>query len=322
MILSAVDTAQDSGARLYKICDELEIPQRRIQRWRKSKTGKDERHGPNTVPRNKLSEKERKEALAVLTSKKYRDQPPWQVVASLADKGTYLASEATMYRILKESKMGTVRSRTKAPRNRYRPEAIVTTGPNQCWSWDITYLKRDVTGFYHYGYVVIDVFSRKIVAAEVYDCESSEFAAELIADACLREGVARDQLTIHSDNGAPMKGAALGATLKELGVSTSFSRPRVSNDNAISEATFRTMKYRPEYPSGCFQSLDLAKTWMREFVTWYNDEHHHSAIKFVTPGQCHAGIDREILKKREELYEKKKKKEEHPERWGSRKTRN
>lgn len=319
MILNAIHVARQAGARQCAICKLLNISQRLIQRWRNSKTGADGRHGPNTTPANKLSRRKRQQILKVLNSERFRGMPPCQIVVALADEGLYLASESTMSRILKDAKMNASRSRTKAPVRRYRPKPITTTGPNQCWSWDITYMAANVRGLFHYGYVVIDVFSRKIVAAAVHDSESSDHAAELIHAACLREGVKKNELVIHSDNGAPMKGATLLATLKDLGVSTSFSRPRVSNDNAISEATFRTMKYRPNYPQGRFASLESAKIWMEDFVDWYNNKHRHSAIKFVTPMQRHEGLDKEILKRREELYERQKKK--NPQNWGSRKTR-
>ena len=319
MILNAIHVARQAGARQCAICKELEISQRPLQRWRKSRTGRDGRNGPNTEPANKFSMKKRKKIIKVLTSSRYRGLPPCQIVADLADRDIYLASESTMSRILREVGMNKNRSRAKAPMNRYRPDAIETTGPNQCWTWDITYLKSDVSGLFFYAYVVIDVFSRKLVAAAVHEVESSDLAAKLIQETCQREDIKKDQLTIHSDNGAQMKGATLLATLKELGVSKSFSRPSVSNDNAISEAAFRTMKYRPNYPKGYFQSFEAAKAWVADFVEWYNNKHRHSAIKFVTPGQRHEGLDRLILQKRKELYERQKKK--NPQHWGTRKTR-
>ncbi len=319
MILNAIHVARQAGARQCAICKELNISQRLIQRWRESKTGQDGRLGPNTRPANKFSKRKRRKILKVLNSRRFRGLPPCQIVAILADEGVYLASESTMSRILRDAKMNKNRSGAKDPTNRYRPKAVKTTGPNQCWTWDITYMKSDVKGLFFYAYVAIDVFSRKIVAATVHDCECTVFAAQWIQQACLREGIEKGQLTIHSDNGAPMKGATLAATLKDLGVSKSFSRPRVSNDNAISEAAFRTMKYRPNYPKGHFESLAAAKIWIEEFVNWYNNKHRHSAIKFVTPSQRHEGLDRIILEKRKRLYEQQKKK--NPQHWGTRKTR-
>jgi transposase InsO family protein len=172
---------------------------------------------------------------------------------------------------------------------------------------------------YYYFYLVVDIFSRKAVGAAVHETESSEHAAEMMEQACAAEGIDADQLKLHSDNGSPMKGATLLATLQKLGVVPSFSRPHVSDDNPFSEALFRTAKYRPEYPHGSFASLKAAREWSVSFVDWYNEDHLHSAIRFVTPAQRHSGQDIEILEeKRPAVYEAARAR--HPERW-SRNTR-
>ena len=190
----------------------------------------------------------------------------------------------------------------------------MATAPNRVWSWDITYLKSPVLGMYYYFYLVVDIFSRKVVGAAVHATESSEHAAEMIEKACSAEGIKSDQLSLHSDNGSPMKGATLLATLQQLGVVPSFSRPRVSDDNPFSEALFRTAKYRPEYPHGPFASLEAAREWVLWFVDWYNHEHLHSGIRFVTPAQRHSGEDIEILEeKRPTVYQAAHAR--HPERW-------
>jgi len=162
-------------------------------------------------------------------------------------------------------------------------------------------LRSSLRGSFHYLYMVVDVWSRKIVGYELHAEESSEHAAQLFLAACAREGIRREQVTLHMDNGPPMKGATLQATLDALGVSTSFSRPRVSNDNPFSEALFRTLKYRPAYPR-FFDSIDDARRWVQEFVDWYNPVHCHSAIRYVTPEERHTGREVEILSKREKLY--------------------
>jgi len=313
MILELLEEAVRDGARLWRACKVVGLCKRTIERWREQKTGDDRRAGPKHEPANKMSLKEREKIITVLTSEEYRDLSPRQVVPKLADQGIYLGSESTFYRLLHERKMQVHRSAVRESNDRYRPKELVATGPNQVWSWDITYVATPTKGKFHYTYMVVDVFSRKIVGYAVHDRECGDLATDLVEQACRDEGVLRNQLTIHSDNGAPMKSATLLATLQQLGIVTSFSRPSVSNDNPISEALFRTVKYRPEYPKGAFKSLEDAQVWFAWFVAWYNEEHQHSGISFVTPAQRHSGADRAILRKREEVYEAAKKR--RPDRW-------
>jgi len=254
----------------------------------------------------------------VLTSSEFGDFNPHQIVPKLADQGIYLGSEATMYRILREKKMNKHRLSSKVGA-RKRPEAYIATGPNQVWSWDITYLPARVKGRFFYLYMMMDVYSRKAVGYQVYDCESGELAAALITDTCHQEKVEENQLVLHSDNGGPMKAFTMLAKLDSLGVAPSFSRPRISNDNPYSESLFRTMKYRPEYPEHPFEDLNSARKWAEKFVQWYNNEHLHSGIGFVTPVDRHDQKDIEILEKRHQVYQEAK--ALHPERW-SRTTRN
>ncbi len=225
-----VDEAVTDGARQGQACEILGVDPRTVQRWKGQGVGEDRRAGPRNAPANKLTDAERREVLEVVNSPEYRDRSPKQIVPSLADQGEYLASESTMYRILREEEQLTHRASSRAP-TRHRPRELVATDPNQVWSWDITYLKSPILGVFFYLYLVVDIFSRKIVGAEVHAVEDSEHAAELIAQACAVEGIDPDQLALHSDNGSPMKGATLLATLQQLGVVPSFSRPRVSDDN-------------------------------------------------------------------------------------------
>lgn len=313
MILGGVDEAVDSGASMEAACKAVGVAVRTLERWRKQGVGDDNRTGPKTALGNKLTPAERQEVLSALNSEEYRDLSPRQVVPKLADKGIYLASESTMYRVLHEEGLQNHRERSREPQKRHRPEELVATMPNQVWTWDISYLASPVRGAFFYTYMVVDVFSRKIVGCAVHDRECGALATLLLEQACMREGVDRDQLVLHSDNGAPMKNATLLATLLDLGVATSFSRPSVSNDNPYSESLFRTTKYRPEYPKGPFESLEAARAWFQWFVTWYNTEHQHSGIKFVTPDERHRGMDTETLKRRERVYEQAKAR--HPERW-------
>lgn len=283
-----------------------------MQRWRKQGIGEDGRAGPKRAPGNKLTDAERAKVLEVACSPRFRDLSPKQIVPLLADEGTYLASESSFYRTLRAAERLAHRGRAKPPVHR-RPDELIATGPNQVWCWDITYLPSVVRGKFFYCYLIIDLFSRKVVARAVHDSESAMHAAALIAVACAAEGVQRDQLTVHSDNGHPMKGATMLATLQKLGIVPSFSRPGVSDDNPFIESLHRTMKYRPEYPSQPFASLLDAEAWVSWFMAWYNDRHRHSSIGFVTPSQRHRGDDVMILVKRSAVYEAARSR--NPQRW-------
>ncbi len=232
----------------------------------------------------------------------------------LADEGIYLASESSFYRILNAHDLLAHRGNSKAKRRKCaKPRALVAMKANQVWSWDITYLKTSVAGQYYYLYMVMDIYSRKIVGWTVQYQENSEHAKALMLQAAEDESINPGQVTLHSDNGSPMKGATLLATLQNLGVATSFSRPSVSNDNAYSESLFKTLKFNHTYPKNGFESIEDARLWAEEFVIWYNTEHLHSGIKFVTPEQRHMGLDKEILMKRKEVYNSARNR--HPERW-------
>ena len=287
-----------------------------FKRW-KVRTVDKRKHSKREV-KNKITPKEREEIKKVLTSKEYADLSPSQIVPKLADKGRYIASESTFYKILKEEKMLAHRGKSRPPQKN-RPKPLIAKGPNQIYSWDITYLKGPVKGSFFYLYLFMDIFSRKIVGYRVHECESMEHASRLIEEICSKEKIDRDKLVLHSDNGGPMKGATMLATLHKLGVIPSFSRPKVSNDNPYSEALFKTLKYRPEYPEQAFKSIEHAIQWVKKFVKWYNETHLHSAIKFVTPESKHNMQDTVILAKRTEVYETAKL--NNPLRW-SRKVRN
>ena len=312
MILSLVDEAIDAGARLAKAAAIIGVSSRTLIRWRQQDGGQDQRQGPSEAPANKLSEQEKQQVLSIANSAPFRDLSPKQIVPRLADQGVYLASESTFYRILKEHKMLTHRQASK-PAVAHRPKAHVATGPCQVWSWDITYLKTSVKGRFFYLYMVLDVWSRKIVAAQVFAEESMDHSAMLVAQACAFHGVQSEELILHSDNGGPMKGATMLATLHNLGVTPSFSRPSVSNDNPYSEALFRTMKYRPEYPARPFETVEQAQSWVDRFVFWYNTRHLHSSIRFVTPDDRHYGREPSILANRQKVYAEARR--QHPNRW-------
>ena len=309
--------AVHGGCRKAKACEALGLSLRTVQRWERG-TLADRRRGSRAAPANRLSEEERARVLAVLNAPAYRDKSPNQIVPLLADQGEYVASESTMYRMLKEEKQLAHRQRS-APARRYEALARTASGPNQVWSWDITWLRSPVRGMFYYLYLIVDLYSRKVVAWSVHDAESAELASALANEACYVEGVAPGEVVLHADNGAPMKGATMLATLHALGVVASFSRPAVSDDNPFSEALFRTLKYRPAYPDQAFESITAARAWMERFVRWYNGEHCHSALNFVTPEHRHVGRDAELLARRHEVYQQARAK--HPQRWSGR-TRN
>ena len=231
----------------------------------------------------------------------------------LAEQGIYIGSEATIYRILKEEGQLTHRSSCEPPKKVGRPAHLVATGPCQVWSWDITYLPTEVKGLFYYLYLVVDIWSRKIVGWSIQNEENGKWASLLMREACERECVDPGSLDLHMDRGSPMKSATFLATLQSLGVVPSFSRPKVSNDNAYSESLFKHLKYCPIYPKHGFRSLEEAKGWVSTFVSWYNMEHRHSQIQFVTPHQRHAGLDKKILETRKKTYLKAK--EKNPGRW-------
>lgn len=301
-----------NGARRVKACEVLGITIRTLQRWERAESLEDGRRGPKNGPANALSEEERKQIISISSSPKYRDESPAQIVPKLADEGIYIASESSFYRVLRANQMLAHRGKANEA-NRHRPKEIVANGAKVAWSWDITYMKSAAKGIFFYLYLIVDIWSRKIVGWEVHEKEDSQYASALIRTAAIVEEVEPDTLVLHSDNGGPMKGASMLATLQWLGIVPSFSRPHVSDDNPYSESLFRTLKYRPEYPDRPFGSIEEARDWVKEFVGWYNYEHRHSGIQFVTPAQRHSGEECEILKNREEVYRKAK--ERNPSRW-------
>ena len=314
-MITLIEEACASGARLAKACQVVGLSPRTVQRYRQDghvKADGRKAAAVDRIPANKLSENERTEILAIANQPRYAHLSPGQIVPDLADQGRYVASESSFYRVLRSAEQLSPRGRAKAPTHQ-RPDPLQASAPNQLWSWDITYLPTTVKGLFFYLYLFIDLYSRKIVGWEVYAEESAEHASSIFRKTYLREGIAGQELTLHSDNGSPMKGATMLGTLHKLGVATSFSRPSVSNDNAYSEAMFRTMKYHSGYPDKPFDSLEEARHWVAGFQQWYNEQHRHSALKFITPAQRHRGEDQVLLRQRAQLYEAAKAR--RPERW-------
>ncbi len=310
-----INEAVTTGARKRPACEEVGISLRTYQRWtQQGQVGEDQRPlAQRPKPANKLSAQERTQILEICNQDEYASLPPSQIVPRLADQGEYLASESSFYRILKEADQLHHRGRSKARQKRRPPTTHVAGMPNEVWSWDISYLPSWVRGRFFYLYLIVDIFSRKIVGWEVHEREGGEEAAALIQRTVLAERCFRKPLVLHSDNGSPMKSQTMQVKLYDLGIVASHSRPRVSNDNPYSESLFRTLKYCPQWPSNGFETLETARDWMDKFVHWYNDEHRHSQIRFVTPGQRHRGEDKAILSKRQEVYAQAK--ESNPSRW-------
>lgn len=319
LAVELIQEANQNGARLALACKELNISVRTYERW-VSEGGVKEDGRPlanRPEPKNKLTNEEKEEILEVVKKEEFANLPPSQIVPKLADQKIYIASESSFYRVLREQNMQHHRGRSKKPEKRI-PESHIAIAPNQVWTWDITWLKGPVKGLFYRLYMIIDLFSRKIVAWEIWETEEAQYAEELIKKAVVSEKIQGRPLVLHSDNGSPMKAATFQALLEKLGIQSSYSRPRVSNDNSYSEAIFRTLKYRPEYPYKGFKTLEEARKWSFKFVHWYNCVHLHSGINFVTPEQCHTGVYIDVLKNRNEVYEQAK--QRHPERW-SRSTR-
>jgi len=288
-----------------------------LQRWKNKGLLLRDQRGvvKKAPPENKLSNEEREEILDICNSAEFAELSPCQIVPILLDRGIYIASEATFYRVLKQAKQLKHRGRAKEKRKIVKPTSFTATKANEVWCWDITYCASRVMGQYYYLYMIEDVYSRKIVGWEVYEKESGTYAANLLERTVWKENCPHNNLVLHSDNGSPMKSLTMQSKMIDLGVSGSRSRPRVSNDNPYSESLFRTVKYHPRWPSEGFESLDNARQWVGSFVEWYNTAHRHSRIKFVTPDQRHNGEDIEILENRKKLYEEQKK--QNPQRWSS-----
>lgn len=319
-----VALAQAAGARLNAACEVAGISARTLQRWSacdglQSGDGRPQAQRPR--PAHALSPQERQRVLELVNEPRFADMPPARIVPMLADEGVYVASESSFSRVLREAGQSCHRGHAKSPRQGRPPTTHVATGPRQLWCWDMTYLPATVQGRWFYLYLILDAYSRKIVGFEVHDSDSADHAAHLVKRTALAEGIhaMAAKPVLHGDNGATLKATTVLAMLHWLGVKPSYSRPRVSDDNAFVESLFRTAKYRPEFPQYGFADLEDARQWAMRFVRWYNHEHRHSGIRYVSPAQRHAGADSDILDARHAVYLQAR--ERNPRRW-SRHTRN
>jgi transposase InsO family protein len=326
MAVELVSEACINGATERNACEVLRLSCRTLRRWRERLRNEQELIDQRkksakyrTYPQA-LTDEEKVEVLKMVNSPEFRSLPPSQIVPILADRGRYIASESSIYRILRQAGQCQLRGRAHAPRKITPPKAFEATHPNQVWTWDITYLPTLIKGDFYRLYMVMDIYSRLIVGWEIHLEETAINAASLIEKACKNHSVRQSQLVLHSDNGSPMKGATMLAMLEKLGVATSFSRPSVSDDNPYSESLFRTLKYTPKYPRKPFGSIEEARDWVLKFVRWYNLVHRHSGIQFVTPAERHHLKDIAILEKRSKVYAQAK--AMSPQRWNNRSVRN
>jgi putative transposase len=262
-----------------------------------------------------LSEAERARIIAIANEPRFAETPPARIVPALADEGIYIASESSFHRVLRAHGQMNRRGRAQPPRTSRPPTTHIATGPGDVWCWDVTFLPAQIQGRWFYFYLILDLYSRKIVGFEVHDTDSAEHAAHLARRTALAEQVHAMPVrpVLHGDNGATLKATTVLAMLHWLGIKPSYSRPRVSDDNAFAEALFRTAKYRPEFPIKGFADLHTARQWAMRFVQWYNDEHRHSGIRYVTPAQRHAGQDGRILAARHVVYQDARSR--NPQRW-------
>lgn len=313
-----IQTAHEAGACLERACEVAGIDVRTLQRW---KAGQGLQRGDGRplaerpTPAHALSVAEREQIVQVANEPRFADMPAARIVPALADEGVYLASESSFQRVLRAHGQTQRRGRARPPRASRPPTTHVATAPRQVWCWDMTYLPAEVVGRWFHLYLILDLYSRKIVGFEVHDSDDAVHAAHLAKRTALAEGIhaMANKPVLHGDNGATLKATTVLAMLHWLGVKPSYSRPRVSDDNAFVESLFRTAKYRPEFPERGFAHLQAARQWAADFVHWYNHEHRHSGIRYVTPAQRHDGLDRAILSTRHELYTRAR--ENNPRRW-------
>lgn len=323
-IVRLIDWAHGRGARLHRVCEEVGIDIRTLQRWRASdglQQGDARPRAVRPTPAHALTDEEKARIVAIANTPRFADQPPARIVPALADEGVYVASESSFQRTLRALGQSRHRGRAAAPRRRREPSTHVATAPGQVLCWDMSYLPSHVAGRWFYLYLIMDLYSRKVVGWEIHEEDDASHAVALLKRVSLAEGIhaMAEKPVLHGDNGSTLKATTVLALLHWLGIKPSYSRPRVSDDNAFVESLFKTAKYRPEFPTHGFATLQDARTWGQRFVRWYNTEHRHSGIRYVTPAQRHAGEDQAILAARHQLYEQAR--VANPARW-SRHTRN
>jgi putative transposase len=289
-LVHLIAKSRADGARQAPACTLAGIDPRTLQRWRKS-DGDQRPDAIRPAPSHALTEEERARIVEVANEPRFAETPPARIVPALADEGVYIASESSFHRVLHAHGQMNRRGRAGLPRRSRPPTTHIATRPGDVWCWDVTFLPAQIQGQWFYLYLILGLYSRKVVGFEVHPTDRADHAAHLAKRTALAEGLHAMTVkpVLHGDNGASLKATTVLAMLYWLGIKPSYSRPRVSDDNAFAEALFRTAKYRPEFPAKGFTDLDTARQWARRFVHWYNHEHRHSGIGYVIPAQRHAG---------------------------------
>ena len=282
-------------------CQALNVPRASLYRSRQAARNEPKPSSEPTTPLRALSQAEKAEVRQILNSERFQDSAPREVYATLLDEGQYLCSWRTMYRILDENDEVCERRNQLRHPNYVKPE-LLATKPNELWSWDITKLLGPAKWTYYYLYVILDVFSRYAVCLMVAGRESASLAEALIAETCVRQGIQPGQLTIHADRGSSMTSKPVAFLLADLGVTKTHSRPYTSNDNPYSEAQFKTLKYRPDYPER-FGSQQHARQWAKDFFDWYDYEHHHTALGLLTPADVNYGRAQIVIQQRQQVLQ-------------------
>lgn len=287
-------TSQEKGAPVETLCDALSMSRATYYRF---VSDKEEAPSLQTqIPKNALAPDEKQDVLNLLHSERFIDKTPYDAFNALLDEGQYYCSARTMYRLLEQTSENKARRLQRCHRDAVKPE-LIATRPNEVWSWDITKLKSRQKWVYFYLYVILDIFSRYVVGWLIADRESQDLARRLIQASALKQGIKPHQLTLHSDNGPSMTSHTVSQLLEHLGIAKTHNRPYVSDDNPFSESQFKTLKYCPDFP-GQFESLNTGEIFSRKFFTWYNREHYHSGILWLTPESVHYGYAEDILAKR------------------------
>lgn len=276
------------------LCDALHVSRATYYRHQDSETN----HIATTshTPRNALSDEEKQQVLTLLHSERFMDKTPYDVFNAMIDAGEYYCSPRTMYRILQQQGETKDRRLQRTHRDAVKPE-LIAIRPNQVWSWDITKLKSQQKWVYYYLYVMMDIYSRYVVGWMIADRESQTLARQLIQETALKQGIQPQQLTLHADRGASMTSHTVAQLLEFLGITKTHSRPYTSDDNPFSEAQFKTLKYHSMFPAR-FDSINHAETFCQRYFNWYNYEHYHSGILWLTPSAVHYGKAMTVLQRR------------------------
>ena len=307
-----IDEAVESGAIRANACNMMDIDLRTYWRWKNNPLGDKRKGAVKSIPR-KLTEQEHTAIIDLFCNYENKDKTPYELYFALLEEDKrYIASISTIYRVLREANQLHHRGNCKPRKKHSQPPEVVATGPNQVWCWDITWLPTEVKGIFLYAYMIIDIWDKSIVGWEIHDHENEQLARELFLRMQVKYNL--HGIHLHSDNGNPMKGMSLLAFLYSMKVSVSRSRPGVSNDNPFIESFFKTLKYSVCYP-GKFRSIEHARTWMADFVDWYNNKHRHSGLDYLTPYQMRSGKQHELFTTRNKVIMAAYK--DHPERWSN-----